>query len=219
MRLLFYSSYYYPYISGLTTYPDVLLSHLAMAHQVTVLTFKNDPKLESDAKIHGVHVFRMPFWFTLSKGFISPQSIWYFIRYLRQTDLVFVNLPNAEALSLVILARLMGKPVLSLYHCQVTLGPSISERIIERVLNWIVSLELTLSHRIIAYTKDYITSLKFPVSITSKITYILPPVPIASPDATYLNQLIKRKQKTIWLGFSGRLAREKGIDILLGRLS
>lgn len=215
MKILFYSSYYYPYISGLTTYPSILLSHLSSAHQITALTFRYDSNLNSTDTIDGVKVVRMPFLFKLSKGFISPQSLWFYFRYLLHTDIIFINLPNAEGLPLVIMAKLMGKPVVSLFHCQVTLGPSLSEKIISYVLNKIVLLELALSRTIIGYTKDYASSLRLPTSILRRITYLLPPVTVSQPSRKMAAQLKSKKGQHAWLGFAGRLAREKGIEIIL----
>jgi glycosyltransferase involved in cell wall biosynthesis len=215
MRLLFYSSYYSPYISGLTTYPDLLLTHLSTSHQISVLTFKHDPALKAKEVIHGVQVSRMSFLFKISKGFISPQSLWFFIYYLIHSDVVMINLPNVEALPLVVFARLLGKPVISIFHCQVTLGVSLSERVISKILNGVVYLELLFSQVIVAYTQDYISSLHFPRVITDHLIYVLPPISLTPPSSSYFHGLIAQKQKQIWLGFAGRFAREKGLEVLL----
>ena len=55
MKLLFFSPYYYPYISGLTTYPFKILKYLAKDHKITVLTFPHDNEVKREEKINRVY--------------------------------------------------------------------------------------------------------------------------------------------------------------------
>jgi hypothetical protein len=123
MKILFFSSYFYPYTSGLTTYPWKILNHLSKTYQVTVLTFnheKNKKKIFFH-KINKKFFFRhpvlrigglgsqkkemlkrvqhdklikfkiiyLPYLFRLSKGFISPQSFFYFLKEVKNANLLF----------------------------------------------------------------------------------------------------------------------------------
>lgn len=218
MKILFYSSYFHPYISGITTYPLVLLKKLSSKHKINVLTFKHDPKLKNQEKLAKLNIIRMPFCFKISKGFISLSSIFYYLKYLNQTDLVLINLPNAEALPLVILAKLMNKKVISLYNCKVVLGQSYIEKIVEKFLNWAVLLQVKLSNKVVFYTKDYFRSLKLNLK-ASKYVFTLPIINSESVNVNYLDGLLSAKQNLFWIGFVGRTAREKGLEYLINAVA
>jgi len=132
-RLLFFSPYFYPYISGITTYPKLLFSQLSSEYEVTVLTFKHDKSLPSIEIIDGVKVVRMQYLFRISKGFVSPQSLIYFLKEMYCANVLVVNLPNIEGTALVFLAKILRKPSLGFYHCQVALESTLFRRIISEI--------------------------------------------------------------------------------------
>lgn len=214
MKILFYSSYFYPYVSGITTYPLLLLKQLSKDWQITVLTFAHQKGLKAQEKITDLTVIRQPYLFKISKGFIAPLSIFYYWQHLLKTDLVFINLPNVEALPLALLAKLLKKRIVCLYHCQVTLGNHFFEKIVEKVLRWAVNVQLSLADKVVFYTKDYYRSLKISKK-KARDEFILPMFSIQSVNVNYLDHLLSRKQNYLWVGFAGRIAREKGIEYLI----
>ncbi|MBD3279226.1 MAG: glycosyltransferase [Candidatus Pacebacteria bacterium] len=214
MKILFFATYFYPYLSGLTTYPAKVFSFLAEKHQVTVLTFKHQQKLKLQEIWQGLQIKRMKFWFKLSKGFISPQSWWCFWQELQQTQVVFLNIPNAEGLPLALLAKLLGKKVISIFHCQVFLGSGLGQRLIAALLNLSVFGQLFLSDQIIIYTQDYFHSLLVGRWFKRKAQVVLPPVAKLAVARSFAQQLKKQKGQQIWIGFAGRVAREKGLEYL-----
>ncbi len=217
MKILFFASYFYPYLSGITTYPYHLLTFLAnqKKHEVLVLCFHHDSKLAKFEKHKGLTIRRLPYLLRLSKGFISPQSVFYFFQGVCQSDVVILNIPNFEGLLLALIAKLMGKKVVSIFHCRVHLGKSYWQRILNLFLNISVQIQLKLSDVITAYTKDYLLSLPEEKKYLPKVKFILPPVPKLPVDQEYLSQLKKKKDKKKWIGFSGRVAREKGLTFLI----
>lgn len=218
MKILFFSPYFIPYISGTTTHPHKVLKHLAKNHQVTVLTFNYDSKLETFEVIDGINVHRLSFLVRVSKGFFSPQSLISFLYHVRRHDVILINLPSAEGLPLVLLSRLIGKKVVSIFHCQVDLGPSPFQRIITQILKQIVNFQLTLSTKITAYTKDYIQSIDWGNSLIRKTTIIPPPVCKLIIEEDFLHKLSTQKGNRIWIGFAGRIAREKGIEYAISAI-
>src|SRR3989344_4669588 len=100
MRILFFSTYFYPYISGVTTYPSKVLKHLSKNYQITVLTFRYSKELKTVESKNGIKLVRMPYFFKISKGFFSPQSLTYFLKYIKKADLVILSIPNFEGLLL-----------------------------------------------------------------------------------------------------------------------
>lgn len=216
MKILFFSSYFYPYLSGITTYPLKLLKYLKKHNfQITALTFKHDQKLKVNEIIDGIKVIRMPFLFRLSKGFISPQSFFYFWQELKKTELVFVNIPNGEGLALLLLAKLMGKKCLAHFHCQVFLNNSLFNGILACLININIFIECLLLDKIVVYSQDYFDSLPLFQRFKDKTVAILPPVEKLTINNDYLHKLKSIKKDKIWLGFAGRIAREKGLEYVI----
>ena len=214
MKILFFSTYFHPYISGITTYPHTIFNYLAQNNEITVLTFPHKKDLSKTETIDKINVIRMPYALNISKGFISPQSLFYFLKYVKDTDCVILNIPNFEGFLLALIAKLYGKKILSIYHCEVFLTSSPLSRLINIVLNTSVHLQLSLSHKIIAYTKDYAEHTGLTNRYKDKVLYSYPPVEILKikpMDETELRQ----EKNGIWIGFAGRTAREKGIEFLI----
>lgn len=211
MRILFFSPYFYPYTSGLTTYPFKILNYLSKNHQITILTFFP----EQAKRVEGLTIKYIPFLFRLSKGFISPQSLMIFYKEAFKTDLIILNIPNFEGLPLAILGKLLNKNVVSLFHCQVKLDQNLINKIINFFLNASVFIQLLVSNKIIAYTKDYMNSLLMGKLFKNKIVITLPPVTKLKVNNQLLNKLLKEKGGDVWIGFAGRIAQEKGIKYLI----
>lgn len=212
-KILFFSPYYFPYISGLTTYPFKILSYLSKRNTVKVLTFRYQNNLKKQEVINGVSIMRMPYFFKVSKGFISPQSLYYFLKEALNGEVVFLNIPNFEGLPLAIFARLFGKKVIAIFHCQVDLGPGIINRIINFFLNFSVFFQLFLSDKIIGYTDDYMKSLWVGRFFKNKVSICLPP--INQPPMLRIRQPADQPPGLKTIGFAGRASTEKGIEYLI----
>lgn len=219
MRILFFSTYYHPYLSGLTTYPHTLFKALSRDHIVTVLTFRHDSALPETEMRDGVNIVRMRPGMRVSKGFLSPASWLVFWRALSDADVVFLNLPNFEGFPLAMVAQLRNIPVISIFHCSVNLGQRFHQRLVSTVLETAVRIQLSLSDHIVAYTKDYVRSLSWPQALLKKVHYVLPPVSKLSVSESFLDDLRKKKSNKTWIGFAGRVAREKGLLELVQSLS
>jgi glycosyltransferase involved in cell wall biosynthesis len=214
MNILFFSSYYYPYTSGLTTYPQKILKHLVKKNKITVLTFPHSLNLIQKENYDGYLIIRMPYLFKISKGYISPQSMRYVIQEVIRHDVIFLNLPNGEGIFLALFARIMGKKIISLFHCNVYLPNDLGSLLINFFVNISVFIQLFLSNTIVGYTKDYITSISYIKPFLSKITYTLPP--IINTNHMQLNpKPTSNNTPIIRIGFAGRIAREKGIEYLI----
>mgnify|MGYP005843390009 CR=1 FL=1 len=219
MRILFYSSYFYPYTSGITTYPYKVFSHLAKKFSISILTFCHDKKLAKIELHNRLKIIRMPYLFKLYKGFISPQSFFIFLKEIKKNDLIIINLPSIEGLPLLLLARLLGKKVISIFHCYLDLNNNFFLNIINSITNKIVNFQLALSNKIISYTDDYINSLKISKKIKKKIFTILPPILKLPISKTKYKKFLKLKKRNIWIGYAGRISSEKGLEYLINAIS
>jgi glycosyltransferase involved in cell wall biosynthesis len=215
MKILFFSPYYLPYISGITTYPSTLFQRLDKKHKITILCFPHDKKLAHKETIDDTTIVRMPYLLKISKGYISPQSLWYFYNQAKQNDIVLLNIPNFEGIFLAFIVKLLRKKVISIFHCEVILGNSVWEKIISSILNISVYLQLLISDTIVGYTKDYVTSRDISKRFLSKFRFVYPPVQLLPVDKQQIETVSRKKNKTIWVGYAGRIAREKGITYLI----
>lgn len=221
MKILFFSPYFHPYTSGITTIPLKICSYLSKKHTVTVLTFPHEKNLPHQEKFDAITVIRMPYLFKISKGYISPQSLSYFWKELQKHDTVILNIPNVEGVLLACLAFIMRKKVIALFNCLVTLPKSFFNSIIEWILNACIWIQLKLASKIITYTKDYLTHSWVKTlykSHPSLVTFILPPIQLLPINKSFFTDLQNRKKDSTWIGFAGRIASEKGIEILIQAL-
>ncbi|MCX6732979.1 MAG: glycosyltransferase family 4 protein [Candidatus Roizmanbacteria bacterium] len=221
IQLLFFSPYFYPYISGITQYPYRLFSEDKIACKTTCLTFQYDLSLKRQEEINtNLNVRRMPFLFRISKGFISPSSLNYFWNEAKKTDIVVINLPSFEGIVLSLIAKLMGKPLLILLHCEVQLPFSVANTVINFVLNCGVALQLLCADKIIVETKDYFANMWPYILFENKISELLPLINNELPDTQFKIKLeILKKNYSHVVGFCGRIAAEKGIEVLLESIS
>jgi Glycosyl transferases group 1. len=138
----------------------------------------------------------------------------------------FFNQPNVEGLPLMILAKIFKKKTLSLLHCFLfnekkshslvilNLFQDLLNNLIIKLANKIVEFQLFLSDKIVTYTKNYLENFSIYKKIKNKVSFTLPPIKKLSLDKNFYQKLKKNKQG-VWIGFSGRIASEKGIEYLI----
>lgn len=215
MRILFFSPYFYPYTSGITTYPFKLLSYLSKRHHITVMTFKHNNKLLDKEIINRIKVIRLPYWFKISKGFISPQSIGSFIKYVKNCDLVILNIPNFEGLILALIAKIFRRKIISIFHCLVFPNQSLISKIVMVFLNISIYFQLSVSQVIIGYTQDYVNSTWVGRIFKKKIKVSLPPIEIHPSKHVEKRSFASLQNREIIIGYAGRIASEKGLEYLI----
>lgn len=218
MRVLFSVTYYSPYVSGLTLYVKRLAEALVKTgYQVSVISFAYDKQLITCEKIKGVNVHRVKPLFKISKGFISFDWIVQSWRMVQQSDTVVINLPQFEGFIPALFGRIMGKRVISVYHCEVILSTSIINFIIQQILKISNLLTLHLSHIVVTYTEDFAKHSKLLALISNKLRYIYPPINRPNTNQRII-KLLRQKigsKDGFLIGVAARLAAEKGIEYLL----
>lgn len=215
MKVLFFSPYFYPYISGVTTYPKKILKYFGRRYDITVLTFKFNKNLKTIETIDNYKVIRMPFLFRIAKGFISPQSFIVFWNCVKKSDTLILNQPNFEGLAIAVFGKFLRKKIISIFHCRVTLKPNFFNNVVNYFLNFSMNLQLFLSDKIVAYTRDYVNSLPNFKTYRSKLLVTLPPMQTYAPEKKYSSNLSKMKKNQVWIGYAGRISEEKGLEYLV----
>jgi len=222
MKILTVLTYYRPHTSGLTIYAERLARAFARrGHQVTVMTSQYDPSLPRQEIMEGVRVVRIPVLLRISKGVIAPTFGWTATRLVREHDVVQMHLPQFDAPGVALRGRLMGKPAVLTYHCDLQLPSGLFNRIVNMVVPFMNNLAGLLADHIVTYTRDYADHSPYLSRYSKKLTPILPPVELPPPtpgavEAFAAQHRIAERRPVI--GMAARFASEKGVEVLLEAL-
>jgi glycosyltransferase involved in cell wall biosynthesis len=222
MKILEVLTYYRPWVSGLTIYVERLSRALVeQGHDVTVLTSQYDPALPRYDVMDGVKIVRIPVALRISKGVLMPgfgPMAW---KLARQTDVMHLHLPQFDAPGLALRGRLLRKPVVLTYHCDLQLPTSFFNRVVDRVVHLQNRMAGELSNVVVTYTRDYADHSPYLSRYIDQKLAIIPP-PITLEPATDATVAAFRQKHALGnrpiIGISARLAAEKGVEILLQAL-
>ncbi len=217
MKILFFSPYFFPYISGLALYPYRLFLALSQKNNITVLTFLHDTKLPRNEKVKNLTIKRMTYWFKISKGYISISSLYTFLKECLTHEVVILNLPNVEGLSLALMAFCLRKKIITIYHCNIITKGAFGF-LLQLIVNLSTYIQLLLSTNIVSHD-DYATN-TLPSYVQHKLIHTYPMRDqFLTPDNKMAKILRQEKYDNIWIGFAGRIASEKGLEYLIDAVS
>jgi glycosyltransferase involved in cell wall biosynthesis len=222
MKILTVLTYFRPHTSGLTIYAERLARAFAKrGHEVTVMTSQFDPSLPREETLEGVKILRVPVLARVSKGVLAPTFGWVATRLVANHDVVQMHLPQFDAPGVAMRARLLGKPAVLTYHCDLLLPPGGFNRVVNAVVDFQNNLAGRLSNHIVTYTQDYADNSPYLSRYKSKLTPILPPVELPDPlpgavEAFAQEHRVRERRPII--GMAARFAAEKGVEVLLDAL-
>jgi glycosyltransferase involved in cell wall biosynthesis len=222
MRILTVLTYYRPHTSGLTIYAERLAEALAKrGHDLTVLTSQYMPSLLKEESQNGVRIVRAPVVMRISKGVISPQFGRLATHLVRAHDVIQLHLPQFDAPGVVLRGRLMKKPTVLTYHCDLQLPTGLFNNLVNRVVHLANHTAAKLTDKIVTYTQDYADHSPYLSRYREKLEIILPPVvlPNIPPEriGIFAHEHGVDKNRPV-IGMAARLAAEKGVEILLNAL-
>lgn len=222
MKILTVLTYYRPHTSGLTIYAERLARAFAKrGHQVTVMTTQYDPSLLPEETLDGVKIVRVPVAARISKGVIAPTFGLVATKLVAQHDVVQMHLPQFDAPGVAFRGRLLGKPAVLTYHCDLLLPPGFFNRFVNAVVDFQNNMAGILSNHIVTYTQDYADHSPYLSRYASKLTPILPPVEMPDPLPGAIEALAEEhhlRERRPVIGMVTRFASEKGVEVLLGAL-
>jgi glycosyltransferase involved in cell wall biosynthesis len=222
MKILTVLTYYRPHTSGLTIYAERLARAFARrGHQVTVMTTQYDPSLLLEESLHGVKIVRVPVAARVSKGVLAPTFGLVATKLVAQHDVVQMHLPQFDAPGVALRGRLLRKPAVLTYHCDLLLPPGFFNRFVNAVVDFQNNMAGKLANHIVTYTRDYADHSPYLSRYAFKLTPILPPVELPPPlpgavEAFAEEHHINHRRPAI--GMAARFAAEKGVEVLLDAL-
>lgn len=222
MKLLIVLTYYRPHTSGLTIYAERLAKAMVKrGHQVTVLTSRYLPDLPAVEIQSGVKIVRAPVLFRLSKGVFMPTFGMLANKLVAENDAVQLHLPQFDAAGVALRGRLLKKPTVITYHCDLLMPPGILSTSANYAVKLMNNLAALATHRIVTYTQDYADHSPYLRRYMNKLRIIPPPVelPTATEEAVREFRLKHNPadQHPV-IGMAARFATEKGVEVLLNAL-
>lgn len=222
MRILISLMYYRPHYSGLTIYTERLANALAgRGHHVTVLTSRYNSSLPGKEQVDGVTIIRPQVLFRVSKGVIMPTiPIWAW-RLVRQADVINTHVPQPDAALLGIYSRLLRKPLVLTYHCDLDLPKGIVNFFANQGSHLANHISATLAEAIVTNTYDFAEHSPFLQRYLGKVREIPPPIELAEVREDQMKDFREKYgilpgQRII--GMAARLATEKGVEYLVEAL-
>lgn len=214
--------YYRPHYSGLTIYTERLARALAArGHLVTVLTSRFNNDLLKYEVCDGVTVIRPRVLFKASKGVIMPSLPVWAWKLIRQADIVNAHVPQPDAAAIISLSRLLRKPSVLTYHCDLQLPHGFIHFLANQVSHLANHVSARLSDVIVTNTLDYAQHSEFLSNYILKIHPIPPPIELSHIEQSMIQSFkekfgIRSDQRII--GMASRLATEKGVEFLVQAL-
>jgi glycosyltransferase involved in cell wall biosynthesis len=219
LNVLLVLTYYRPHTSGLTIYAERLAQGLAArGHNVTILTSRFNPRLPAREVKEGVTIVRAPVLFRISKGVIMPTFGLLAWKYARWADVLSLHLPQFDAAGVALRGRLLKKPTLLTYHCDLKLPPGLFNRMVNATVRGMNNLAGTFSHGVVAYTEDFAQHSPFLQRFADKRHVIPPPVELPAMTESGIAAFAKMHNPAHnhpVIGMAARLAAEKGVEVLL----
>ncbi|MBN1667359.1 MAG: glycosyltransferase family 4 protein [Anaerolineales bacterium] len=222
MKILTVLTYYRPHTSGLTIYVERLARSLvARGHQVTVLTSRYQSDLPAQEVVDGVRIVRAPVLLRVNKGVIMPTFGWLAWKLALEYDVIHLHLPQFDAAGVALRGRLLRKPTVITYHCDLLLPRGWFNRLVNQVVHLMNNLAGMFTHRIAAYTEDFAGHSPYLRRFADKVRVILPPVSlpaVRSQQVVAFGQQHNPQGRRPVIGMATRFASEKGVEVLLDAL-
>ena len=219
MRILTALTYYRPHYSGLTIYAERLAHALVeRGHQVTILTSRYDRSLPAREVREGVQVIRPGVIAHVSKGVLMPGMFYWAWRQIHQADIVHLHLPQLDAAYIALISRMLRKPVVLTYHCDLLLPTGFIHSIANQVSHVANRISFGLAQQVVVNTMDYAEASPFLRHYLAKTRAIPTPVLLQAPtelDAEALKRKAGIKPGQRIIGMVARLAAEKGVEYLV----
>jgi glycosyltransferase involved in cell wall biosynthesis len=210
--------FYTPHCSGLTIYAERLGHELvSRGHEVTILTSRFSDELPEREIANGMQVVRVPVRAGFNRAVIMPGFVPAAARLMREHDIIHLHLPMAEAAVLSMLGRACRRRVIVTHHSDLVLDGTPLDRLAAGVALWSGVGAARVADRLVTYTHDRAAVSPTVTRAGPRVSVVPPPVTVAatSPERGRAFRDRHGLGNGPVVGFAGRFAVEKGIDVLL----
>jgi glycosyltransferase involved in cell wall biosynthesis len=203
-------TYYTPYTSGVThTARTVAEGMAARGWRVAVVTSQHDQSTPRRETLNGVDVYRSPVLGQITRAQISPAYPFEAARIARRSDLLYLNLPMAEAALLSRLAR--PTPIVTMLHIDLYLPPGLLNRIAVSASDVTSRAAIRRSAAVVTNSEDQAHASKFWPLVRNRE---FRPIPAPCLDRRG-GKPHYRQTGGLHVGFLGRIVEDKGIPYLV----
>ena len=222
MHILTGLTYYRPHTSGLTVYAERLARAFARrGHQVTILTSQDDPQLPRREEVDGLTIVRIPPWMRVSKGLLMPGMPAEALRLARKADVINLHMPQLDAAYIAWFGKLLHKPVVLTYHCDLRLPHGLVHALANQVSHVANNVAAWGSDAIVCLTRDYAEHSAYLTRFMDKVHVLdalveLPPA--SEEDVRAFRQKFGIQTGQRIIGMAARMATEKGVEYLVQAL-
>ena len=142
-------------------------------------------------------------------------------KLIRQVDVVNPHVPQPDAAVITAFSRLLGKPSVLTYHCDLQLPAGVVHFLANQGSHLANYISASSANAIVTNTLDYAEASPFLSNYLSKVHPIPPPIQLNEVHPEVLNAFrskhgIQSDQRII--GMASRLATEKGVEYLVKAL-
>jgi glycosyltransferase involved in cell wall biosynthesis len=159
----------------------------------------------------------LPVGARLDRAVIMPTLILEAVALMRRADVVHLHLPLAEAAILVAIARAMGKRVIVTQHADLVLEGSPLTRLAANAAKWSAIVAARLAHAVVANTAARAALSPVTRNTGDRLRVIPPPIVVAQVAGGAADAF--RRDWNLGpgpiVGYVGRFASEKGVEVLL----
>ena len=222
MHILTGLTYYRPHTSGLTIYAERMARAFARrGHEVTVLTSQDDRRLARLDSLDGITVVRVPPLMRVSKGLLMPAMPSMAWKLARRADVINLHMPQLDAAYIAWIGKMMHKPVVLTYHCDLRLPHGLIHSVANQVSHAANHIAAWGSDAIVSLTRDYAEHSTYLIHYMNKLHVLDAPVELAPAEEADIQAFrekfgIHPRQRII--GMAARLATEKGVEYLVQAL-
>ena len=222
MHILTGLTYYRPHTSGLTIYAERIARAFARrGHEVTILTSQDDRRLPRLECLDGVTVVRVPPLMRVSKGLLMPAMPAEAWKLARRADVVNLHMPQLDAAYIAWIGKMMHKPVVLTYHCDLLLPHGLIHSVANQVSHAANHVAAWGSDAIVSLTRDYAEHSAYLTHYMDKLHVLDAPVelaPASEADIRAFRERFAIRPGQRIIGMAARLATEKGVEYLVQAL-
>ncbi|MEI7579040.1 MAG: glycosyltransferase family 4 protein [bacterium] len=214
-RILITLTYYLPNISGLTNYVEFLAKNLASRGlEIKILCSRHLKTQKNYQEKDHIQIFRENIQLRIGRGalmFFYPWKAW---KLVGESDIVNPHLPQLESIIVAIFAKLRRKQLIVTYHSEIPFNQNILNNILAILLQINHFFVLLLADQIVTNSEDYAKHSAILHFFSRKLNFIFPPAYNPYLKWQFRNEI----QKSLRIGFVGRIIKDKGIDTILAAI-